>query len=210
MRRIGDGYTRQTRRSYALRLLKAAALHLAGNPRLYGRLISLGANFQDALGRAARSFPADGTVDELLTAIRRRPSAPLLALLARRLERFDYAALAARTFAGDGLSSRLGPGIVRPGRGAISPTHWLFPVLVEDPDRLVRDLRRGGFDASRATSSIAALRSPDECPRADGAASIMERIVFLPAYPSLPEAALDGLAAAVDRIAAPSTRKVCS
>lgn len=210
MRELEAAYPVQDRSDYAARLLKASLLVGAGRPHVYGPLLAacsmLGIGIDGLVGRAARSFPADQPAEELLRRVRRRPSAPLLAVLARRLERFDAGALAARAAAGDRLSRALDPALMQPGRGSEGRTHWLFPMVVRNPDELVRGLRGRGFDASRATSSIAALRPAGEKPGTDEAGRMMGGIVFLPAYPSLPDATLDELAAAVNELALPAER----
>lgn len=209
MRELEAAYPVQDRSDYAARLLKASLLGGAGRPRVYGPLLKaslLGIGIDGLVGRAARSLPADQPVEELLRRVRRRPSAPLLSLLARRLERFDAGALAARAAAGDRLSRALDPALMQPGRGSVGRTHWLFPVVVRNPDELVRGLRERGFDASRATSSIAALHAPGEKPGTNEAGRMMGGIVFLPAYPSIPDATLDELAAAVNELALAAER----
>ena len=212
MRELEADHAVQSRRGYATRLLKGLALLLAGDPRVYGFIISvcegLGVVLDLLLGRTTSSFPTETSVEGLFRRIRRRPSAPLLAVLARRLERFDAAALGARARAGDRLSRALDPSIQQPGRDSPDRTHWLFPVVVRDPDGLVRGLRRRGFDASRATSSIAALRPPEGRPNAIGAVKMMDGIVFLPAHRALPKKALDDLAAAVNELAVPVGRRL--
>ena len=85
------------------------------------------------------------------------------------------------------------------GRGALDHTHWLFPVVADDPEALVVRLRRAGLDASRKTSAIGAVPAPTGRPELDPvhARELMERVVFLPVYPELaPE--LDGLLAVVE------------
>jgi perosamine synthetase len=62
-------------------------------------------------------------------------------------------------------------------------------VVPDDADTLIRQLRRAGFDATRATTSIVAVGSPPP-PRA---AELIQRVVFVPAYPELPAGAFDRL-----------------
>lgn len=62
-------------------------------------------------------------------------------------------------------------------------------MIAGDPQALIRTLRRAGFDATRGTTSIAAIGAPPP-PRA---AELMERVVFVPAYPELPPAAFERL-----------------
>jgi perosamine synthetase len=115
--------------------------------------------------------------------LERRPGAGLEATLARRLRRFPADRLRRRTEAGAELAAALdGAGVERPG-AAVAGTHWLFPVLVHEPESLVARLRAAGFDAARGTSQIAAVE-----PAPPNARRMMERIVFLPAYPEMGEA----------------------
>jgi hypothetical protein len=131
---------------------------------------------------AVRGF---GTGD-LLVAVRHRPSAPLLALLERRLRRFDGSRLEARAEAGRRLGAAL-HGIERPGTRALDHTYWLFPVTAPSPAGVVATLRRAGYDASARTSAIAPLAAPDDRPDLIPFAAnrLMRNVVFLPAYPEL-------------------------
>jgi hypothetical protein len=78
----------------------------------------------------------------------------------------------------------------------------LFPVIVADPEALVADLRRHGLDASRATSSIAAVEAPTGRSSPAEASLMMSGVVFLPVYPELPSQAFDVMTRLVDGCAA--------
>jgi dTDP-4-amino-4,6-dideoxygalactose transaminase len=132
----------------------------------------------------------------MLARIRRRPSAGLLALLGRRLQRFDATRLAARTRLGEELAERLPAGYRHLGGRLQRRTHWLFPVVAPDLDRLVAELRRRGVDASRGTSNLAAIVAEDGSvpPRA---AAVMTAIVYLPCYPELGADGRDRILAAL-------------
>jgi dTDP-4-amino-4,6-dideoxygalactose transaminase len=82
---------------------------------------------------------------------------------------------------------------VHPGRSAVDPTHWVFPVLTENPNALVARLRSNGFDAARATSGIGVVRAPDDRPdvRPIEARRLVSSVVFLPAYPELSSGELE-------------------
>lgn len=211
MREMQAEYPVQDRAGYAARLLRALLLVCAGGPRIYGLVFVvcawLGLRIDDLIGRATRSFPDEGSTAELFRRIRRRPSAPLVAMLARRLERFDGRTLAARAAGGDRLSRALDARITQPGRGSDGRTHWLFPVVVRDPDGLIRGLRERGFDASRAPSSVVALRRAGKAgSEPTEAENMMAGIVFLPAYPAMRETDLDRLAAEVNAISVAAER----
>jgi hypothetical protein len=73
-------------------------------------------------------------------------------------------------------------------------------VAVDDdqPDGLVAALRRQGFDATRV-ATLAVVPAPAGRPdlRASAARQLVDRIVYLPAYPELGRRALDRLSRAV-------------
>jgi dTDP-4-amino-4,6-dideoxygalactose transaminase len=205
MRRVQESWPVQSRRRYAGRLLKALGLILLGRPVPYGLLARacglLGRDLDDLVSGAVRTFPTSGSAtEELFCNIRRQPSAPLLALLARRLRTFDNARLARRTAAGERVARRLPPAVYHPGGLAPARTHWLFPIVVPDFEVLVSVLRRKGFDASRATSNIAPVPTPRNLPEfaPEEARRMMSRLAFLPVYPDLPDEALDRLVSAVE------------
>ena len=189
----------QPRREYAVRTATFVVLRALGQPRVYalfGRaLAATGRDLDAVVNGSVKGFPGS----ELTRRIRRRPSAPLLALLARRLRRFDTARLEARTDAGERVAAALPAQVRRPGQDAVDPTHWVFPVLAADRDGLVSQLRRDGFDAATATSSIDAVPAPQDRPdlRPTRAERAIAEVVFVPAYPELGDDELDRLAESV-------------
>lgn len=197
---------RQTRGAYATRVLKYAFLQLLGREPLFALLRGYarlrGTSHDAIIGRATRSF-AGG---ELLERIRRQPSTPQLALLARRLAHPNRARLRARAAAGDAFARSLPEAVRRPGAGVAEHTHWLFPVLVSRPDELMAFLWKRGFDATRGTSSLTAVEAAAERPdvQAPRAAGIMARLLFVPVYPEIPAPARRRLAAELAAHAAAS------
>lgn len=193
----------QPRREYLIRLLRCVGLVLVTNPLLYGLLARAcdltGKELDVLVGGAVRGFAhtaQNSPGRAFLRRFRRRPSTPLLALLAHRLRTFDGTRLARRARAGEILTRSLPFKLPHPGRSASSRTHWLFPVAAPDPEGLVRRLRSAGFDASRATSNIAVAEAPPYRPELEPAAAkkMMRDVVFLPAYPELPTTELKRLA----------------
>jgi dTDP-4-amino-4,6-dideoxygalactose transaminase len=199
MRTRQDRWPIQPRREYARRLLRFAGLLALSHPRMYwlfARCLSAtGRDLDDTVSHAVRGFPGDA----LAQLIRRRPSAPLLALLSRRLRRFDGERIEARRGAGDRLAAGLPQDVARPGAGARNPTHWVFPVVSHDRAALISTLRRAGFDAAPATSGIVSISPPSNRPglHPTRAAQLLASIVFLPAYPELGDRELDRLASTV-------------
>jgi hypothetical protein len=126
-------------------------------------------------------------------------------MLYRRMRTFDGRRLARRAKTGERFASRLRVLDLHPGRHSSRRTHWLFPVIVADPGALVADLRRHGLDASRATSSIAAVEAPPGRSSPAEASLMMSGVVFLPVYPELPSQAFDVMASLVNERAARGT-----
>ena len=199
MRWIQNAWPVQGRREYCARVAKFAVLRALGRPHVYrlfaSSLAVLGRELDAVVNGSVKGFPGP----DLQRRIRRRPSAPLLALLERRLRRFDHARLDARARAGERIARSLPEHVRRPGRRSIGPTHWVFPVLAADRGALVSRLRLAGFDAATATSSIAAVAAPPDRPDLEPtkARRALEQIVFLPVYPELGAIELDRLAETV-------------
>ena len=91
---------------------------------------------------------------------------------------------------------------LHPGRRSLQRTHWLFPVVVEDPETLVASLPRRGLDASQATSSIAVVDAPAGRSSPAEASLMMSGVVFVPVYPELPSQAFDVMASLINECAA--------
>lgn len=212
MRGIRSDYPLQRRSEYAGKLIRIFCLVAVSRPGPYGLLVRacarLGADLDALLNGVVRAFPPGEPVEVLFRRIRRRPSAPLLALLARRLRTFDGARLARRAAAGERLARGLRPAVEHPGGRSSRRTHWLFPIFVPDPEAVVRGLRLHGLDASRATSSIAVVEAPAGCAAPSEAARMMSGIVFLPAYPELPESLLDRMVGIVNECGVRDTEEL--
>jgi len=204
MRRVRADYPVQRRREYAGKLLKALCLVALSRPGPYGLLVRAcaraGQDLDALLSGAVRAFPPREPVEVLFRRIRRRPSAPLIALLARRLRAFDRGRLGRRAATGERLARGLRRAVDLPGANSYRRTHWLFPIFVPDPEAVVGELRQHGLDASRATSNIAVVETPAGCAAPLEAARIMSGIVFLPAYPELPKGVLDRMVRIVEEL----------
>jgi len=187
MRAGQASYPVQTRRSYLLRLLKYALLKALSARPVYSVLMRM--------FRAARRDPdhfVNGTVrgfpgPRLVTRLRRQPSAPLLAVLERRLRTFDAGRLEDRASKGELLTRLLKQHVACPGAAATEHTHWVFPILDDDPRHVIALLGQSGFDATQGQSLCvvaAPAERPDLEPRA--ARDALSRVVFLPFYPEMP------------------------
>jgi perosamine synthetase len=206
MRGIQASYPTQGRGGYLKKLLKVLALVAASRPRPYGLLTRactrFGPDLDALVGGVVCGFPPHEVAATFLGHLRQRPSAPLLAMLSRRLRTFDGERLARRTSTGERFRRRLRVVDLHPGQRSLQRTHWLFPVVVEDPEALVASLRRRGLDASQATSSIAVVEAPTGCSSPGEASLMMSGVVFMPMYPELPSQAFDIMAGLVNDCAA--------
>ena len=128
--------------------------------------------------------------------IRHRPSAALLALLARRLEHQDGWRVSGRVARARRLLELLPDSIRIPAAEAPFHSFWVFTILCGDPARVVAELRRAGFDATQAaTLSVVPAPHGREDLDAREARALLARMVYLPVYPEMPERKVDELAA---------------
>ncbi len=196
LRAVRDAQPIQPTAEHLQRLGRAAVLKLAGAPPLLGALHALascgGWELDRALNEAARGFRGG----ELCERLRRRPSAALLRLMARRLRSAAPDRYAARGRCGAAALARLPPGLEVLGREAPRHTHWVFPLVAPgEPLAAIAALRRAGFDATCGSSSLHAL-DPGL-----GVASSMGRVVYVPLDPALDEAGWRRLFAALHTLA---------
>ncbi len=147
-------YLRRALRFSMAKLLSIRAVFalLVGGCRL------LGISYDRMLREWVRGFRGA----DLLASIRRAPPAPLLATLARRLSQDQIPVVRMRASRGEHLARCLAS-VDRPGRQAHAHTHWVFPILVDDPEAQAQVLANQGFDATPAASTLAELqRSGDD------------------------------------------------
>ena len=182
-----DNWPVQRRLSFASRFARACLMKLlAYRPMFFAFRLTLSLcrrNFDHVLNNFARGFPGA----DLVPQIERRPCTPLLALMCRRLLRFDSETLARRTAIGERLRCATRPAAALLGHQGDNHTFWVFPVLSHDPQSLISRLRHEGFDATQG-ASMEIIVPPDG--RADTATTIrtaFDRIVYLPLYVSLPD-----------------------
>jgi len=193
MRSLQAGYPVQTAWSYPV--IKVAIIKGLSTRPIYSCFLwlcrAIGCDYDRIANRSTLCYRGP----DFVRRIRRQPAAPLLAVLQRQLRRFTPRTVAARTAKGALLRELLGDQIDCPGRGQTQHSRWLFPVLVDDPDRWIDALRRRGFDATRG-GSLCVVGPPAE--RSDlapvEARDLLSRVFFLPCYPEITDAALHRLA----------------
>ncbi|GIT29541.1 MAG: hypothetical protein Ct9H300mP1_15870 [Planctomycetaceae bacterium] len=147
-----DNWPVQRRLSFASRFARACLMKLlAYRPMFFAFRLTLSLrrrNFDHVLNNFARGFPGA----DLVPQIERRPCTPLLALMCRRLLRFDSETLARRTAIGERLRCATRPAAALLGHQGDNHTFWVFPVLSHDPQSLISRLRHEGFDATQGAS----------------------------------------------------------
>lgn len=208
MQAIQACYPVQTRCFMARRLLKACFLKAISPPRIYGLAVRLvdavSGDYDPVISAMARGFPGP----DFFARIRQRPSVPLLGLLERRLNCDNPERIARRAACGERVSRALPDWIERPGKYASAHTYWVYPIVAEEPDRLIAAFRDAGFDATRGTTSLAAIAAPPNRPECEPveARHVLARMVYLPVYPELPERELERLVALVSCATVPTRR----
>ena len=190
----------QSRWRYLVRLLKYAGAKALSYRLPFGllmRLLGFARVDPDAwLRQTVRGFDDRA----FLAAIRQRPCAPLLALLERRLQRFDPVPRRRQRQRGEMLATLLGPGYPIAGAAA-NQTYDLVPVRVANPERATAALRAHGFDAAVRGSMAVLGRSAGGEPAA--ASRLLRETVFLPLDAAMPDREVRRMAEAVRADVAP-------
>jgi perosamine synthetase len=158
----------------------------------------LGRSHDDLFSQSIRGFGDD----RLFWKIRHRPGYPLLSLLARRVRRFGPRQIDRRVAVAV-WADELMRSVRRPGRHADLHSHWVFPVLVSDPDALAQHLWDRGFDATRGRWSLYVTQEPEGRPRARAveANEVMSHLLYLPVHPAVPRESIRRLAELVTEFA---------
>lgn len=187
-----------SRWNYLVWLIRFAELKTLSSRVLYTLVMWIAhrLGLQDKkLNDAIRVFGGQDEVKKF----RQQPSYPMLALLERRLKRFDTNSIARRNAAAQTVIERLPPSLRRPGENAPIHNHWTFPLEVSDPVALMKHLRTLGFDSINGYSSFIIPEPPEgfEEFRAGEARSMMDSVLYLPVHTGVSEKELIQLAEAV-------------
>ena len=192
IKQIEQDYPVQSRWNYFQRLLKYGALMSCSNRWLFATLSRslalVGKDYDGVLKRSVRGFAESNYLDRL----RKQPSLPLLSLLHRRLVRFDPPRMQLHRERGDWLRAQLPQHVSCPGHATQQNNYWVFPIMVDNPEYVIEQLRRGGFDAMQQGSMVV-VPTPGQYPELDPvvARQVLEKTVFLPLYPQMPQSSLD-------------------
>jgi len=180
-------YAVQRRSEYLQALFTHVAVKLFTIPIIYGLFYkacaAMGKDFDEVIN-AVRNLPEEEDLED----IRKQPSPSLVTLLARRLRTFDASRLLKRTQTGSEFAKSLPAGLVCLGGKGANHSYWVFPVLVEAPERFAAALRLYGFDATTAGSALSVVE-----PSVDGHSPVAaklraayRKLLYIPVYPEVP------------------------
>lgn len=195
MRDAQESYPAQPTATYCKRVLKYGMLKCGMTRPVYGVLLRLfrlwRRDYDRWLNSAVRGFAGPGFFER----IRHRPSAALLAVLERRLRRYSGRRVRDRAAKGALLVDLLLERVHCPGAETIPHTHWVFPVLVDDPARAIAALAAAGFDATQG-HSLCAVAPPADRPELapQVARQTLAQTVYVPFYAEITRPALERMA----------------
>lgn len=199
---IQKRYPKQSKKEYAREILTHVFVKLFTMPLLFGvfyrACVALNKDFERVIS-AVRNLPEG---EEDVSVIRKQPSAPLVALLARRVRTFDRERLRQRAHVGAEFAGGLPEDMVCLGKTAAYHSFWVFPVLVEAPEAFAAALRGYGFDATTAGSALSVIEPPPggEVPAAENLRAAYRKLLYLPVYPNVPARARARLQAALHEL----------
>src|SRR3546814_654274 len=147
---IQDTYPVQPAGAYGKRVLKFMGLKVVLLPPVFGLLFRLcrmlGKDYEDPVSDAVRNVASLGSNRK----IRKRMPGAMLAVLERRLKRWQEGSLARSARMGESLRRKLGDSVVLPASGNRLHNYWVFPVLTDDPMRLIHALRKAELGRAHA------------------------------------------------------------
>lgn len=188
----------QSRLRFLSRILKYSLLMVLSYRATYSFFIGLCSvfklNHDHIISKSVRGFAGK----DFFVRIRQRPSAVLLALLERRLKRFEPDRIAERVRLAEQLI-QLTPDLKRPGSKASEHTHWVFPILCDCPEGLMHYLWHKGFDATQGGSSLYVVEPPANRLELDPieAKQAFSQLLYLPLYPGMSSKDIKRLACAL-------------
>lgn len=181
VRKVVEAFKPYSNYWFFRRSLKFMLLKLLSKPYIFGifakSLEALGINWERFLSGALRSFPQG----QMLARIRRQAPTALLGLLYRRLVNFNQHELQEQRELAQNFANQLDAANKQIGSGAYQHDFWVFPFLANEPQQLINELRRNGFDAVNQSSLITLNNEASQT-----AANWLHDVVFLPVYSEMP------------------------
>lgn len=190
---IQNAWPRRSQSNFLKRILKYAMICSIFNRPIYGIFVALcnllGTTHEQIIGRNVRGFAGS----DFFSQMRQRPSLALLALIRRRLKRFDPVKIIERQRLAERVIARL-PDECLLGKDANNHSFWVFPISSKNPDGLVRFLWKRGFDATRGQSSMVVVGDSMKVPEAIKA---YKKLLYLPIYPEVRDRDIEKLLDAI-------------
>jgi len=190
---LQDAWPRRSRSNFLKRILKYSLICSILSPHVYGLFVAfcklLGTKHEEVVGRNVRGFAGP----DFFTQIRQRPSLALLALVGRRLNRFDSGKIVERRCLAEAVMAQLPVENIF-GKEASDHSFWVFPIFSEAPNELVRFLWKRGFDATRGQSSMVVIGDSETTSEAIKA---YEKLLYLPVYPGVGDKDIEKLLGAM-------------
>jgi dTDP-4-amino-4,6-dideoxygalactose transaminase len=194
--------------SFAKRVFKYASVRFISSRWVAGAIATvarwLGTDHDVLATKMARGFPGPRFFEK----IRQQPSSPLIRLLASKLQSFDPAFIERRARRGMAITEQLASRVDVVGSQMLEPTYWVYPILVEQRDALVRKLWQLGFDATTRSSLVPVNRVRDDSgafsPETPESAAelpvshfVLKNLVFVPFEVSIPARAMSQIVHAI-------------
>lgn len=185
MTSIHDTYDVQPICEYTMKVLKYTSITTLFNSTFlvrYGMSAfrAVGIDHKRVFLPLLRGFP-----NNLMDKIRRRPSVALLRNLTLRLLDFKQEEFNVSKLKGDYMQAKLPVSYHVVGENAMVRNYWLFPVLVDNPDKFVGYLNDYGVDASTGSTQLRCVQDdtvPDSSIVSPSAKFIMDHVVYLPVH----------------------------
>lgn len=201
IRKLHNSYPIQIRQDFFKKTLKYILINFLSSPQIFPLVIKLlrrkGIDYDAYIHTLSRSFPNGNFFEK----IRKQPSYPLLKLLLHRIETYNFHTIEARIERGNYLLSNLPQSFKFPGQQAIFQTYWAFPIITNEPQKVIESLRKNGFDVTNKNSlSIVGMANNDTSEVLQNIQSIQNKIVFLPLYAEIPMSELTKMAKCLQKI----------
>ncbi|MBD2178266.1 DegT/DnrJ/EryC1/StrS family aminotransferase [Pseudanabaena sp. FACHB-1998] len=194
MREIEQTYLTKSNFWFFKRLLKYLCLKSLSTPIIFGLLVAcldfLKIDTNNFISTLTRGFGKG----DIQAQLRYRPPNGMLRLLQQRLEHLDASYYDRRSQVARDFLNLLENSVARVGKDAISHSYWVVPLMMENPEMLMQKLRKAGFDSTTGTTSLKSLAKETVF-----ATKLMNSVLYLPIYASVPSHELTRLAQLINR-----------
>ncbi|CAH1788165.1 unnamed protein product [Owenia fusiformis] len=162
MLELYESYPKQTHSEFLKKILKYSIAGILLNVPCASKTTIiicrfLGIDHKKKVVSMLRGFPSD-----LIQRIRYQPSNALLHMMLRRFTMFDKTDFGLSRIKGDYISERLPEGVTQVGMKAEENNYWLFPVIVDNPEEVLRHLNASGVDAYRGATQLNLMEPGNE------------------------------------------------